>query len=156
MGSSGPNNKKRWRLGVDQNPAIQSSRPPVQPLLFLLAPFQMRFFLREAFLVLLTSSGIYINILFVPFLHVFFNKNFPSPYFTFCFFSAIVWNGLDLRGRLLDSLFFRIFFCFPWSIAISHSSGFRISAHSSRASFRVDSICCSKLCLSSPQSKTIV
>lgn len=126
---------------------------PLQaPLLhFPLAPFQMRFSLKEAFLDPSTSS-----------LHCscldsscFFSQTHKLPCFVFCFFSATVWNGFDLRGRLFESLFFRIFFCFPWSIAISHSSGFRISAHSSRASFRVDSICCSKLCLSSLQSKTI-
>lgn len=148
------NAAKKSFLGVAPNPVIPLCPLQAPPLLrFPLAPFQMRFLLKEAFLALSTSS-IHCSCLCSSFL-CFFSQTPKLLCFVFCFFSATVWNGFDLRGRLFESLFFRIFFCFPWSIAISHSSGFRISAHSSRASFRVNSICCSKLCLSSLQSNTI-
>lgn len=47
-----------------------------------------------------------------------------------------------------------VFFVFPWSSAMSHSSGLRISSHSFSASIFVDSIWCSNPCLPSLQSNS--
>ena len=114
MDSSEKNATKKSSLEVDPNPVIPSF-PPQAPLRrFPLAPFQMRFSLKEAFLALSTSS-IQCSCLCSSFL--FFSHKHPSCFVSF-FVSFLPLFGMDL---ICEDVYSRVYSFVSSSVFLGQS-----------------------------------